>query len=94
MHVYSCFSLCSAKAKAEHCAGLCTVAHRASLSMGFFQARILQWLPFPTPGALPNPAIEPASLVSLALTGRFFTTSTTWETSIMFEIVLNGIWID
>ena len=32
-------------------------------------------LPFPTPGDLPNPGIEPASLASPALAGRFFTTA-------------------
>ena len=34
------------------------------------QARILDWLPFPSPGDLPDPGIKPASP---ALTGRFFT---------------------
>ena len=29
---------------------------------GIFQARILEWLPFPTPGDLSNPGIEPTSL--------------------------------
>ena len=28
---------------------------------------------------LPNPGIEPASLMAPALAGRFFTTSGTWE---------------
>ena len=32
------------------------------------------------PGHLSDPGIEPASLTSLALAGRFFTTSTAWET--------------
>ena len=32
-------------------------------------------LPFPLPGDLPDPGIEHASLVSLALAGRFFTTA-------------------
>ena len=36
-------------------------------------------LPCAPPGDLPNTGIEPASLTSLALTGGFFTTSTTWE---------------
>ena len=36
-------------------------------------------LPCPPPGDLPNPGIEPASLMSPALAGRFFDTSTTWE---------------
>ena len=31
------------------------------------------------PGDLPNPGIEPMSLLSPALASRFFTTSTTWE---------------
>ena len=31
-------------------------------------------LPFPTPGDLPDPGIEPASLASPALADRFFTT--------------------
>ena len=36
-------------------------------------------LPFPSPGDLPDPGVEPTSLVSPALAGRFFTTSVTWE---------------
>ena len=34
---------------------------------GIFQARILEWLPFPPPGYLPNPGIEPMSPASPAL---------------------------
>ena len=37
---------------------------------GIFQARILEWLPFPSPGDLPNPGIK---LVSPELSGGFFT---------------------
>ena len=33
----------------------------------------------PPPGDLADPGTEPASLMSLALAGRSFTTSTTWE---------------
>ena len=36
-------------------------------------------MPFPTPGDLPNPGIEPVSLASPALAGGFFTTGATWE---------------
>ena len=57
---------------------LWTVAHQASLSMGILQARILE-LPCPPPEDLLNPGIKPASLMSPALAGEFFTTSTTWE---------------
>ena len=41
------------------------------------QTRILEWLPFPPLGHLPNPGIEPASLTSPALAGRFSTASAT-----------------
>ena len=40
---------------------------------GILQARILNGLPCPPPGDLPDPGIEPASPVSLALADRFFT---------------------
>ena len=36
-------------------------------------------LPCPPPGDLPHPVIEPVSLMSPALSGGFFITSTTWE---------------
>ena len=40
---------------------------------GISQARILE-LPVPSPADLPDPGIEPMSLASPALAGRFFTT--------------------
>ena len=36
-------------------------------------------MPFPFPGDLPYPGIEPAPLMSPALAGGFFTTGVTWE---------------
>ena len=36
-------------------------------------------LPCPPPGDLPNPGMEPTSLMSSALAGGFFMTSGTWE---------------
>ena len=56
-----------------------TVAHQARLSMGFPRQEYWRGLPFPSPGHLPNPGIEPGSPVSPVLAGVFFTTSTTWE---------------
>ena len=41
---------------------------------GISQQKYWSWLPFPSPGDLPDPGIKPASLVSPALTGMFFTT--------------------
>ena len=33
---------------------------------GILQARILEWVPFPSPGDLPDPGIEPGSPTSQA----------------------------
>ena len=41
--------------------------------MGLSQARILEWDAISYPGDLPDPGIEPVSLASLALAGRFST---------------------
>ena len=51
-----------------------TVAHQAPLSMGFSRQEYWSGLQFPPPGDLPNTGIKPASLMSPALAGRFFTT--------------------
>ena len=56
-----------------------TVARVAALAMGFSRQEYWSELPFTSQGNLPNPGIKPASLKSLALAGRFFTISTTWE---------------
>ena len=56
-----------------------TVSHQVPLSMEFSRQEYWSELPLPTPGDLPDPEIKPMSLVSSALAGRFFTTSTTWE---------------
>ena len=42
--------------------------------MGLFRHEYWSWLPFPAPGNLPYPGIEPTSLMSPALAGGFFTT--------------------
>ena len=42
---------------------LWTVACQAPLSMGFPRQKYWSGLPFPSPGDLPNPGNEPASLV-------------------------------
>ena len=38
-----------------------TAAHQAPLSMGFSRQEYRSGLPFPSPGDLPNPGIEPGS---------------------------------
>ena len=49
---------------AQSCPTLCnpwTVAHQALPSMGFSRQEYWSGLPFPSPGDLPNPGIEPRS---------------------------------
>ena len=58
-----------------------TLAHQASLSMGFSRQEYWSGLPFLPPGYLHNPEIEPTALKPPALAGGFFTTSATWEVS-------------
>ena len=50
------------------------VAHQAPLFMGFPRQEYWSGLPFPPPGDLRDPGIEPKSPVSLVLAGRVFTT--------------------
>jgi len=56
-----------------------TIAHQAPLSIGFSRQENWSGLPCPPPGDLRNPGIELVSLMSPALAGRIFATSTTWE---------------
>ena len=46
--------------------------------MEFSRQESLSGVPFPSPGDLPKPGVEPASLASPALAGRFFTSVATW----------------
>ena len=50
---------------AQSCPTLCdpmdSSLHQAPLSMGFSRQENWSGLPFPSPGNLPNPGIEPAS---------------------------------
>ena len=52
-------------------ATLWTAAHQAPLAMGFSRQEYWSGLPFPPPGDLPDPGIEPASLMSSTLAGGF-----------------------
>ena len=62
-----------------------------ALSTRFSRQEYWRGLPFPSPGDLPNPGIEPPSLPSPALASGFFTTSATWEahvTDTVYEITV------
>ena len=51
-----------------------TVASHTPLSMGFPRQKFWSGLPFPSPGDVPHPGIEPESPVFLALQAGLFTT--------------------
>ena len=54
-----------------------TVASQAALSMEFSRQEYWSGLPFSSPGELPDPGIEPMSLMSPAFAEGFFATSAT-----------------
>ena len=61
-------------------ATLWTAACQTPLSMVFSRQEYWGGLPFPTPGDLPTPGMEPTSPSSPLLAGRFFTT---WKPAII-----------
>ena len=73
-------------------ATLWTVAHQAPLSMRFSRQGYWSGLPCPPPGDLPDPGIKPISLLSPALTGRFFTTALPGKWSGFQHMKLPGIY--
>ena len=80
-HVYAC--VLSHFSRVQLFATPWTVARQAPLAMGFPRQEYWSGMPCLPPGDLPDPGIEPMCLTSLALAGRFFTTSTIWEAQIM-----------
>ena len=70
-------------------ATLRTVAHQAHLSMGFSRQEYWSGLPCPPPGGLSDTGIEPVSLMSPALAGRFFTTRATGKLRAACEPLVN-----
>ena len=60
---------------------------QAPLSMGFPRQEYWNGLPFPSPGDLPNPGMEPCSLalqVVSCIAGRFFTAEPPEECHLFF----------
>ena len=56
-----------------------TVARQAPLSMRILQVRTLEWVAMSFSRDLPDSGIKPVCLMSPALAGGFFATSSTWE---------------
>ena len=65
----------------QSCPTVCPMdcTHQSPLSMEFSRKQYWSGLPFPTPGNIPNPGIEPTPLEPSTLAGRFFITAATWE---------------
>ena len=68
-------------------ATLWTADCQAPLSMGFPRQEYWSGSPCPSLGNLPDLRIEPTSVTSPLLAGRFFTTSITWEAPYMYNIL-------
>ena len=78
--------VCQVTSAMSDSATLWTIAHQAPLSTGFSRQEYWSGLTCPPPGDLPEVGIKAESLESLALSGRSFTASATWETHIYIHL--------
>ena len=85
-HTHTLFHYVLRCSVVSHSAIPWTVAHQASLSMGFSRQEYSSGLACSPQRILPNPGIELACFMSPAWEGRFFTTSITWE-ALLFSII-------
>ena len=69
-----CVCVCVCTKSLQLYTTLWTIVRQAPLSMEFSRQEYWSGLPCPPPGGLPNPGMEPTSLMSPALAGGFFTT--------------------
>ena len=72
--VHPCVCVCSVAPRDWFFATPWTVAHQAPMPVAFSRQECWSGLPFPSPGYLPYPGIEPKSPSSPALAGGFFPT--------------------
>ena len=63
------------------------MTHWTPLSRGLSRQEYWSGLPCLPLGDLPDPGIEPMSLMAPTLTGRFFTPSATWEAHKMHRVI-------
>ena len=75
MYVCVCVCVCLHAQGVQLFATPWTVAHKAPLSKGFSSQEDWNEVPFPSPGDLPDPGIEPASPASRWILYH----SATWE---------------
>ena len=75
------------KSQTQLCDFHWTVAYQAPRSIGFSRQEYQSGLPCPPSGNLPDPGIKLMSLMSPALAGWFFTTSTAWEAHYIISFI-------
>ena len=63
-------------------------AIRWTVAIGSSRQESWSGLPFPSPGSLPNPEIEPVSFASPTLAGGFFNLCTAWFPSVKQYLAL------
>ena len=74
-------------------AHLWTIVCQVSLTMGFSRQEYWNCLLCPPPGDLPYPRIQSVTLISLAMAGQNFTTSTnSWERLIFMSCIIRMQW--
>ena len=78
----ACVCVLSVTSVVSNSATAWTVACQTLLFMAFSRKEYWSGLPCPSPGDLPDSGIETGSLMSSALAGGFFTTSTTREAKV------------
>ena len=87
LHFHSSVAVVSSLSRVYSFATLWTVTCHAPLLMGFPRQEYRSGLPFPSPGDLPDPGIEPESP---ALAGRFFTTESSGKPTFPLYYFLNN----
>ena len=84
-------SLCYAKSL-QSCLTFCNPMKCSPPSfMEFSGQEYWRGLLCPSPGYLPDPGVEPSSLMSSALAGKFFTSSATWEDHLFIFAFISSI---
>ena len=86
MEISVCACVLNHSAMSDYFVAPWTIAHQASLSMGFSRQGYWSGLPFLPPVYLSNPGTEPMSPVSPAWAGGFFTTEPPEEPEIREEL--------
>ena len=81
--------VCKVTPVTSNSATLLTAARLVPLSMGFSRQEYWSGLLCPPPKDLPSWGTDLVSLLSSALAGRFFTSSTTWEAHIYIYVCRN-----